>query len=265
LARPAAKIALFLFLGALAVVFYLFLLSALRSKLGYFSSAVPALLLAILTLILNWRFLRSEGRSLADLGFDAPAVRIQQTTFGFVAGAFTAGAWALAFWAVTSVPWRMTPAFNSMAAAGSLTFIVFNNFAEELVYRGYLFLLMSKVYGPPVAIIGTSILFAFLHIQGGVPWQSVVAGVLTSGLLFAVLFNRWQSVPLVLAFHVATNVVQEIFGLRVSALTLVVPRQTVAMTALQSYAVLGLVALINCIVALAVWLTTPNRPSAPVG
>jgi hypothetical protein len=43
--RPAARIALFLALAAVALLGYLFLLNALRSKLGSFSAAVPAVVL----------------------------------------------------------------------------------------------------------------------------------------------------------------------------------------------------------------------------
>jgi membrane protease YdiL (CAAX protease family) len=259
--RPAARIALFLGFAALAVLGYLFLSSALRGKLGNFSAAVPALVLAILTLILNWRFLRSEGRSLAELGFDAPQKRIRQIAFGLIGGGLTAGAWVLGLRAITPISWRIAPTFSSAAAIWSFAFIVFNNAAEELVYRGYLFLVVSRAYGRWFAIGGTSILFALLHIQGGVPWQSVLAGVLTSGLLFAVLFERWHSVPLVLAFHVATNVIQEVLGLRVSGLTRFVPQQTAGANAPQPYGVLAFVALVNLAVALGVWLSTRNRAS----
>jgi membrane protease YdiL (CAAX protease family) len=255
--RPA-KIVLFLALAALGVLVYLFLLSALRGKLGNFSAAVPAMVLAFLTLILNWRFLRSDGRSLADIGFNAARMRIREMALGFVGGAFTAAAWAVALWCVASVSWRAAPSFDPASAGGSFTFIFFNNAGEELVYRGYLFLVTARWYGRSVAIVGTSILFALLHIQSGVPWQSAVAGVLTSGLLFAVLFARWQSVPLVLAFHAATNVIQEVLGLRSSGLTVVVPHTT-GLTARPSYGVLALVALINLSVALGVWLSMRNR------
>src|SRR6266513_62726 len=132
--RPPARIALFLALAAVALLGYLFLLSALRSKLGSFSAAVPAVVIAILTLILNWRFLRSEGRSLAELGFDAPQRRIQQIAFGLIGGGLTAGAWVLGLWAITPISWRIAPTFNSVAAIGSFAFIVFNNAGEELVY-----------------------------------------------------------------------------------------------------------------------------------
>jgi len=256
--RPLAKIALFLGLAAVALLGYLFLLSALRGKLGSFSAAVPAMVIAILTLILNWRFLRSEGRSLADLGFDAPRLRVREMALGFAGGAFVAGAWALAVWSVVSISWRAAPQFNPVNAVGSFTFIFFNNAGEELVYRGYLFLVTARSYGRVVAIIATSVLFTLLHIQAGVPWQSAVAGVLTSGLLFAVLFARWQSVPLVLAFHAATNVIQEVLGLRLSGLTVVMPRYATGPTSAPANAVLALVALINLSVALGVWFSMRN-------
>ena len=256
--HDAAKIALFAGSAAVALLVYLFLLSALRGKLGSFSAAVPAMVLATLILILNWRFLRAEGRSLADLGFDAPRLRIREMALGFAGGALTAGAWAVALWSLTSISWRAAPSFNPLSAAGSFTFIFFNNAGEELVYRAYLFLVIARSYGRLVAIVGTSILFALLHIQAGIPWQSALAGVLTAGLLFAVLFARWQSVPLVVAFHAATNVIQEVLGIRSTGLTVVVPQYTTAPAAAPSYGVLAMVALINLIVALAVWLTSPR-------
>jgi len=250
--RPPAKIVLFLGLAIVTVVVYLFFLSALRGKVGEFSAAVPALVIATLALFLNYRFLRSEGRSLAELGFDSPRLRVRQLAVGFGGGVLIAGAWILALWCVASPSWRPSPGFHSLAALGSFTFAVFNNAGEELIYRGYLFLLIARAYGRWAAILSTSILFALMHIQGGVPWQSALAGVLTSGLLFAVLFARWQSVPLVLAFHVATNVVQEVMGLRTTGLTALVPQYAAGATATRSYAVLALVALINVAVALAV-------------
>jgi membrane protease YdiL (CAAX protease family) len=257
--RKSARIALFLLLAALALLVYLFLLSALRGKLGAFSAAVPAAVIAILTLILNWLFLRHEGRSLAELGFDRPHLRIRQAALGFVGGAMTAGLWVLALWAVTSPSWRVAEAFHGVAAVGALTFIIFNNAAEELVYRGYLFLLVARTYGRVAAVAGTSILFTLLHIQGGVPWPSALAGVLTSALLFAVLFVRWQSLPLVLAFHVGTNFVQELAGVRVTGLTLFVPHYPQNGTTLQSLTVLASVALINSAVAVGLLIRRHDR------
>jgi membrane protease YdiL (CAAX protease family) len=265
---PLAKTGLFLLLSAVAVVCYLFLLSVFHGKLGAFSATVPAMLLALAALIMNWRFLRSEGRSLMDLGFDAP--RLGRVTIGFLAGCLLVGAWALALRAGTSVAWHITPTFDPLAAFGSVTFAFFNNAGEELLYRGYLFLLLARSYGRAAAVIGTCSLFTLLHMQAGLPWPSAVAGVLTSALVFAALFVRWQSVPLVLAFHVATNVLQELLGLRVSALTLFVPTFETKPSESQSHTVLAIIGLVNTALALAIFAyarsrnTTAGHRSRPV-
>jgi membrane protease YdiL (CAAX protease family) len=260
--HPFAKAALFVALSAVIVIGYLFALSVLRGKLGAFSSAVPAILIALAALILNWRFLRSEGRSLIALGFDRPAFRIVQTVAGFLAGALLVGTWALVFRGVTSASWRAAPPIVPGAALGALLFVIFNNAGEELIYRGYLFLLLGRAYGRIVAVVVTCSLFTLLHIQGGVPVASAIAGVLTSSLVFAALFVRWQSVPLVLGFHAATNVMQEVLGLRTSALTLFIPTFPATASKSQSYVVLTVTGLINLGLALAIFTSARKKNAA---
>src|SRR5204862_2467776 len=179
----------------------------------------------------------AEGRSLAEVGFDRPLLRFRQMIVGFVAGAITVGAWIIAMHWVLPVAWRVAPSFHAPAAVGSFVFVVFNNLGEELVYRSYLFLLLMRSYGTVIAIVSTSLLFTFLHIQAGVPWPNALAGVLTSALIYAALFVRWQSVPLVLAFHAGMNVTQEALGLRHTGLTTLIPQFGEGMTVGQSSAV----------------------------
>jgi membrane protease YdiL (CAAX protease family) len=253
--NPFAKAVGFLALSAVAVLVYLFLLSVFRGKLGAFSATLPALVVALAALVLNWRFLRSDGQTLAVLGFGAPRLRVLEIAIGFVAGALVVGMWAVVLWAVLAASWKMANPFNSTIAIGAFTFIIFNNAGEELLYRGYLFLLLARSYGRAVAVIFTCGLFTLLHIQGGVPWPNAVAGVLTSALLYAALFVRRQSVPLVLAFHVAMNVMQELIGIRISGLTLFTPIYSEKVSATQSNTVLVLTAFINTALALAVFLS----------
>jgi membrane protease YdiL (CAAX protease family) len=262
--KPLLKAALFLLIAAVAVVIYLFLLSVFRGKLGAFSGALPAMVLAGAAFILNWRFFSAEGRSLAEIGFDRPALRIGQALIGFVAGGLLIGIWALVLIAVMPVSWRIAMTFSVGAVAGPVTFAIFNNAGEELVYRGYLFLLLSRAYGRAVAVIATCALFTLLHIEGGVPWLSAVAVVFTSALVFSALFVRWQSVPLVLGFHVATNVLQELLGLRVSAMNLFVPISWATVSKAQSYKILAATAIINTIVALTIFASARRpKPAAP--
>jgi membrane protease YdiL (CAAX protease family) len=181
-----------------------------------------------------------------------------------VAGALLIGMWALVLMAVLRVSWQMTATFSIGAVAGPVMFAIFNNAGEELVYRGYLFRLLSRSCGRAVAVIVTCTLFTLLHIQGGVPWLSAVAGVFTSALVFSALFVRWQSVPLVLGFHVATNVLQELLGLRASAMNLFVPIAWASVSKTQSYKILAATAIINTIVALAIFASgRRTRPEVP--
>jgi membrane protease YdiL (CAAX protease family) len=260
--NPLVKAALFIALSTVAVAAYLFLLGVCRGKLGAFSSAVPAVLPALLALFLNWRFFRYEKQSLAEIGFNHPSLRIRQAAAAFVAGCALVAVWAVGLWFVTSGSWKMMP-FDSTAASGAITFIIFNNAAEELVYRGYLFLLLARSYGQPIGVISICGLFTLLHIQGGVPWTSAIAGVLTSALVFAALFLRWRSLPLVLAFHVATNFMQELLGLRITGLTLWAPRHGAPISESQTNVVLVIVGLINTAVAIVLFRSARKADSLP--
>jgi membrane protease YdiL (CAAX protease family) len=251
--NPLAKAALFIARSAVAVVGYLFLLSVFRGKLGAFATAIPAMLLALMALILNWWFFRREKQSLAEIGFNEPSLRITQVAAGFVAGCALVVVWAVALRIITSGPWKMVPTFDATAATAAFTFIIFNNAGEELVYRGYLFLLLARSYGEPVAVLSTCSLFTLLHIQAGVPWPSAIAGVFTSALVFAALFVRWQSLPLVLAFHAATNFMQELLGLRMTGLTLFAPLHGAKVSGSQTNVVLLIIGLVNTTVAFVIF------------
>ena len=253
------KVTLFLVLSAAAVLLYLFLLSVFRSKVGPFSAAIPAFVLAVIAFAINWRFLKSEGRSLAELGFNAPQLRIVQAAAGFLAGHLIVGSWLLVLRAVAGMSWRRELGFTAAGALGSFLFAVFNNGAEELVYRGYLFRLLTRSYGAAVAIVATSTLFTLLHIQAGVPWQNAIAVVFTSAIFYSAVFLRWQSVPLTLAVHVGMNLMQEFAGLRASGLSLF--STSVASNGTRQAVVLMLLGLINLVLAAGVLFTRRSARS----
>lgn len=147
--------------------------------------------------------------------------------------------------------WHSNPNFRAATLVGVCAFNFFNNAGEELVYRGYAFVRLADRYGPYVTVVATSLVFALLHLQAGIPWLSVLTGVFTSGLIFGAIFARWRSLPLALGFHVATNIVQDISGLRTSAASLFAPKFTETGAGALT---LGGIALINVIVALCVLL-----------
>src|SRR6266550_1109072 len=201
--------------AALCVLAYLFLLNF--PGLGSRSPAagvVPALALAASTLWLTIRFLRADRMSPSELGLSAADNRLARLGIGFLAGSALTGLWLVIVTLTTGATWHPNAAFRGVTFLGACAFNVLNNVGEELVYRGYAFVRLADRFGPYVTVVATSSVFALLHLQAGLPWLSVLAGVFTSGLVFGAIFARWRSVPLALGFHVATNVVQDASGLR---------------------------------------------------
>jgi membrane protease YdiL (CAAX protease family) len=257
--NPLARAILFVALAAVAVLGYLFLLSVFAGQLGAFSRALPAFVLAAATLYLNRRFLKLESLSLRDIGIDSFLPRISQAAVGFLGGFLLVAMWALALRLIAGVSWRVSPQLDPVAALGAFTFIFFNNAGEELVYRGYLFLLLSRTWGAATAVITTCLLFTLLHIQSGVSVGSAIAGVLTTSLIFAALFLRWQSLPLVLGFHAATNVGQEFFGIRPGGLSYLTAQNLISISPRALNTVLVVTGLLNTAVAAAFFLNWKKR------
>jgi membrane protease YdiL (CAAX protease family) len=224
---------IFAFVAAVAacVFVYVFLQSLMRGGRYDLGSVAASLVLVVALGVVSHLFFRSDGRSLAELGFDAPVRRLGEFGVAFLAGCVLVAIWTLILWLLMSPRWGRYDGFDAGGAASRIAFCLFNNAGEELAYRGYLLVTLARRFGPTFAVVSTSVLFALLHIQGGLPWQSAVTIVFTCGVLFAVMLLRWNSLPLVLGFHVATNVAQELIGLRVTPLSVIRPTFSGALTA----------------------------------
>jgi membrane protease YdiL (CAAX protease family) len=211
------KLLLFVAAIFLSVLGYLFLSSLLRNVV--WGSMLAAAFLAVSCLAANAGFFRSEDRSIREIGFDDRISRIGQLGVGFLAGGSLVAAWSIIVVVVGSARWQFHSGLNVTAATILVVFYLFNNLGEELAYRGYAFLRLEERFGRGITIVATSLVFALMHFQGGMPLLSVLVGVLSNGLIFGVLFSRWKSLPLVLGFHVGTNIFQDVFGLRNTALS----------------------------------------------
>jgi len=212
------RLVLFVVLIACSVIGYLFLSSLLRNYPA--GNTLAAGFLALACFAVNVKFFRLDGRTMADIGFNTPKLRVAQFGLGFLAGGILVLAWAVIIVTVGSAHWQFHAGFNMTGAVALVVFYFFNNAGEELAYRGYAFLRLEERYGRGLAIITTSLAFALMHFQGGMNLLNALVGVLTNGLIFAILFSRWKSLPLVLGFHLATNIFQDLYGLRQTALSL---------------------------------------------
>ena len=243
------RLLLFALGAALCVLLYLFLLNFPGlGRGGPTAGLVAVLAIAAGTWWLTTRFLRADGMSLSDLGLGAGDSRLAHLGVGFLAGSVLTGLWIGIVTAFANATWHPNPTFRASTLLTTCAFDFFNNVGEELVYRGYAFIRLADRFGPYVTVVATSSLFALLHLQSGVPWLSVLAGVLTSGLVFGAIFARWRSVPLALGFHVATNIVQDASGLRTSAASLFAPAYPPSAADSSTRILVG-IALVNVLLA----------------
>lgn len=73
-------------------------------------------------------------------------------------------------------------------------------FNEELVFRGAVLGLLSRLGGPLAGVAGSSALFAAVHVAGVATWQRLL-GLLLLGVVLAQLYLRSRSLWLPIAFH----------------------------------------------------------------
>jgi membrane protease YdiL (CAAX protease family) len=171
------RLLLFALGAAACVIGYLWLLGL--SFLGLASptaGVIPALALALATFALSVRFLRADGLSLADIGCTLSRWRAAQFGYGFVGGGLLTGAWIGIVALAMGARWHWNPSFGVPALAFACAFAFFNNAAEELVYRAYAFVRIADRFGNGAAVVSTSLVFALLHLQAGIPWLNVVSG-----------------------------------------------------------------------------------------
>jgi len=75
--------------------------------------------------------------------------------------------------------------------------------SEEAVFRGYLLPRFAAWFGPPIAVIGTTLLFTILHISPGVWGALMVLGI---ALTLAASVIRLGSIIPAVGMHVGNNV-----------------------------------------------------------
>jgi uncharacterized protein len=117
-------------------------------------------------------------------------------------------------WASTG-PGTISPS-QIIAAFFSFLFVAFS---EEILMRGFVLQTIQKDYGVWPAVIGSSLLFAILHILN--PGSSLIAiiGLFFAGLLFAFAYLSTGRLWLPIALHLSWNFCEgPIFGFPVSGL-----------------------------------------------
>ena len=255
--------AAFIGLTGLLLFAYVFLASVVansRAMAGSVALAVPPIFLATALLWANRLFIHREGWTLGEIGLDDRRRRFRQSIVGLLAGVGLVVIWAAIVAACTRSGWRLSGRFEPYGAAMVLAMTFFVNASEELAYRGYLFVRIARSASEPVAILTTSGVFFVYHVQSGIPWSNALAGVFTSGVVYAVIFTRWRSLPAALGFHWGNNLGQHLLGLRTGPMTLVEPVGVASNQA--AAAILIGVATVNLLLATGVYFWRQNQPTS---
>jgi len=109
---------------------------------------------------------------------------------------------------------------NVFALLGIFIAVFIQSSAEELLCRGFLYQRLRRGYKhPAVAIIGNSVLFAFLHIFNPGVKPIAIISIVVVGILYSLLVYYCDSIWMPMAAHAGWNYTQSIiFGLPNSGL-----------------------------------------------
>ena len=205
-----------------------------KSLLLFVTGAVVLRLLSIA----GWAFFPGDGvipqlgRILIPLGFSIALVGLNQRLLardGFAAdalglkltpvraGAFLASSliMALVFAAMAAGLWLVMP-FHYQRGPLSLTALglrameyLAGNAGEELIFRGYLLLLLRRQCGLTAALVITGLLFGLFHLPGlsGMAALKLTCTTFLGGTLFAYGFLITRTLWSAIALHVAGNIV----------------------------------------------------------
>jgi membrane protease YdiL (CAAX protease family) len=171
----------------------------------------------------NWLALRIYGRRhLTDIGLECNMASARNLALGLAGGMGSAAlvlapALATHFARLAPVPgahmsWDIFLFTAAAIAAGST--------GEEILFRGFGFQSLLRIWGPHTTIFTVGALFAALH--GGNPnstWLGI-ANTAGFGILFGYAFLRSGDLWLPIGLHFGWNFTLPLFGVNVSGLTM---------------------------------------------
>jgi membrane protease YdiL (CAAX protease family) len=180
---------------------------------------------SVALVVLNQRLLARDGFAPDALGLKITwarigAIFVSALLMVLIFAAMAAGLWLL-------VPFHHERGPLSLAAFGLRAMeYLGGNTGEELIFRGYLLLLLRQYYGLAVALVITSILFGLFHLPGlsGLVALKMVCTTFLGGILFAYGFLLTGTLWSAISLHVVGNIaLHHVFGLSGGSATLLKP------------------------------------------
>jgi len=162
---------------------------------------------------ISWILLRLQKRTLSELGFNKPRLRLIEFFAGFaLAGAFAASQYLFIAY-FSDFSWRLNPQLDAHTVIESLRWNINSVLFEELLFRAYLLYKAIEFLGLKKACLLSSVSFGIYHwfsydIFGSwIPMIYVFILTASIGLMLACAFALTKSIFLPIGLHLAWNVV----------------------------------------------------------
>lgn len=170
----------------------------------FFPAFVATALLAA-----SWIALRWERAGLDSLGLVPTRRRVKEFWIGFAAASAVFAIVALVRAASVGAEWAFDPASGARAALVGLPLAFVLVIAEELLFRGYAFRKAEVLWGAPVALVGSSLLFGAYHVLGSGFWGAGAIFLFSmpalGGIVFGLAAIRTGGLALPIGLHLGGN------------------------------------------------------------
>lgn len=164
--------------------------------------------------LLYMRFTKKNRPILSAIGKKASGNNWKYLLLGFFIGFLLNGICVLAAWLHKDIT-LYYDSFRPLYFVIIFFAVFVQSSAEELICRGFLYQRLRRSYqNPAIAIVGSSLLFAVLHLlNDGITALSVL-NIFVVGILFSFMVYYMDSIWCAMAMHAAWNFTQNIlFGL----------------------------------------------------
>ena len=149
-----------------------------------------------------------DRRPVAALGIGVSRATPRHVALGIAIGAgalFIAAAAMFATAALQYVPDDGTLADWARTVVEDFAFFTVAAYAEEVVFRGYLFQVLVQWIGAPIALLVTSIGFAFAHHDNPDVGAFALLNIALAGVLLGIAYLKTLSLWFATALHMAWN------------------------------------------------------------
>ena len=190
------------------------ILSSIAFPLGFSNKLSFGIVACTILLLLSGAFLRYEKIAISAVHLMPNKYSLQKLSVGLIVGALITGAMLFALFTLTSFEIQRIEEATIVSFLLASIAIIPLALMEEILFRGYPFVQLSKVINIRWVILITSVLFALYHYNGNQSIIDLMLGPGIWGVTFGVAAYLSNSLAMPLGMHISANLFQAMFGLK---------------------------------------------------